>query len=136
MSTPPEPSDDTVEFDGGTNDSGFQLQDPSQAAAEGSGQVPMGNPAELGGSVLGDFHLLRILGSGGMANVYLAEQISLKRKVALKVLRPDLLAEAAWLSVLCEGSAPALGEHCREAPPWGCRGPTGVGAAAPWSLSV
>ena len=109
MSTPPEPSDDTVEFDGGTNDSGFQLQDPSQAAAEGSGQVPMGNPAELGGSVLGDFHLLRILGSGGMANVYLAEQISLKRKVALKVLRPDLLADDTHLERFAREATAAAG---------------------------
>jgi serine/threonine protein kinase len=31
---------------------------------------------------LGDFQLLRRLGQGGMGQVYLAEQLSLKRKVA------------------------------------------------------
>lgn len=40
--------------------------------------------------VLGDFKIIRKIGSGGMATVYVAEQISMKRKVALKVLSSHL----------------------------------------------
>ena len=42
------------------------------------------------GQVLGEFRILHRLGKGGMGQVYLAEQTSLKRKVALKLLNPDL----------------------------------------------
>jgi serine/threonine-protein kinase len=38
---------------------------------------------------LGEFRILRRLGRGGMAEVFLAEQTSLKRNVAVKVLRED-----------------------------------------------
>ena len=48
--------------------------------------------ADLTGRVLGDFQLLRRIGQGGMGQVYLARQITLKRSVAIKVLRPDLAA--------------------------------------------
>jgi serine/threonine protein kinase/tetratricopeptide (TPR) repeat protein len=40
---------------------------------------------------LGDFKLVRRLGAGGMGLVFLAEQLSLKREVALKLVRPELL---------------------------------------------
>lgn len=46
---------------------------------------------------LGDFKLLRRIGKGGMAEVYLAEQSALKRNVAVKVLREEMLGEAVHL---------------------------------------
>jgi eukaryotic-like serine/threonine-protein kinase len=60
-------------------------------------------PAELAGSAdlsgrqLGDFHLLRRLGRGAMAEVYLAEQGQLKRRVAVKVLKPELADDQTYL---------------------------------------
>jgi serine/threonine-protein kinase len=61
-----------------------------------AGPDPAG--ADLTGRTLADFHVLRRLGQGGMGQVYLAEQVSLKRKVALKILRADLAADATALA--------------------------------------
>ena len=38
------------------------------------------------------YRIERLLGEGGMATVYLAEDLKHKRKVAVKVLRPELAA--------------------------------------------
>ncbi len=45
---------------------------------------------DLSGQVVADFRLLRRLGEGGMGQVYLGEQLSLKRRVAVKLLRANL----------------------------------------------
>ena len=47
--------------------------------------------------VLGEFRILRRLGRGGMADVYLAEQTSLHRHVAVKVLRSENLSDDVHL---------------------------------------
>lgn len=52
---------------------------------------------DLSGRRLGDYHLIRRLGRGGMAEVYLAEQGSLRRQVAFKVLREALAKEEAYV---------------------------------------
>ena len=39
------------------------------------------------------YRILRVIGHGGMSTVYLAEQTSLGRKVALKVMLPEALAD-------------------------------------------
>jgi len=43
------------------------------------------------GSMIAGFRLIERLGEGGMGTVYLAEQVSIKRKVALKVLSEELV---------------------------------------------
>jgi serine/threonine-protein kinase len=53
---------------------------------------------DLSGRRLGGYRLVRRLGSGAMADVYLAEQISLGRHVAIKVLRPETLRHPAAVS--------------------------------------
>ena len=66
-------------------------------ASEAQPAAATGEP-DLTGQTLGDYRVLRRLGQGGMGQVYLAEQISLKRKVALKLLRSDLAANAVSLA--------------------------------------
>src|SRR5262245_58126703 len=66
-------------------------------ASEAEPASATGEP-DLTGQTLGDYRVLRRLGQGGMGQVYLAEQISLKRKVALKLLRSDLAANAVSLA--------------------------------------
>jgi len=45
------------------------------------------------GVTIGDFRLTRLLGRGGMGEVWEAEQASLSRKVALKLMLPDRVSE-------------------------------------------
>ncbi len=52
---------------------------------------------DLSGQKLGNYQLLRRLGRGGMADVYLAEQLSLQRQVAFKVLKSNLGADDAYI---------------------------------------
>lgn len=52
---------------------------------------------DLTGRQLGDYQLLRRLGRGGMANVYLAKQNSLNRNIALKILKPELAKDDSYV---------------------------------------
>jgi hypothetical protein len=78
----PELRGELTEFLAG-HDEVERLAAPIRATAEESAADPT-STSELG--QLGDFRLLREVGRGGMGVVYEAEQISLRRRVALKVL--------------------------------------------------
>jgi serine/threonine protein kinase len=62
-----------------------------------SGHVPPAQKAPdlTGREIGGRYRILAKLGEGGMGAVYRGEQISLKRKVAIKLLRPELSADPA-----------------------------------------
>jgi tRNA A-37 threonylcarbamoyl transferase component Bud32 len=54
--------------------------------------APPQEPGELGR--LGPYRVVQVLGVGGMGVVFQAEDLQLKRRVALKVMRPGVLASA------------------------------------------
>ena len=82
---PPPPTDDAGPEDAGDTRTVFKpLDAPAEPARKGDRPPP---------KRVGEFRVLRKLGKGGMAEVYLAEQDGLNRQVALKVLRPDRLDE-------------------------------------------
>ncbi len=65
----------------------------SDSEPSGSGGLDL----DLSGQQLGDYRLLRRLGRGGMADVYLAEQSSLRRQVAFKVLKRELAKDDVYV---------------------------------------
>ena len=52
---------------------------------------------DLTNKEFGDYHILRCIGSGAMAEVYLAEQCSLGRRVALKILKNELAQDVNYV---------------------------------------
>jgi WD40 repeat protein/serine/threonine protein kinase len=82
------------------------------------GAAPAGSPESL--QQLGDFRIIRIVGQGGMGVVYEAEQVSLGRHVALKVLpQKTLLDPRQKLRFQREARAAARLHHTNIVPVFG-----------------
>jgi WD40 repeat protein/serine/threonine protein kinase len=88
------------------------LADLGRSAASGETSVPpAGDHPDLERGTLGDFHILREVGRGGMGVVYEAEQISLGRRVALKVLPFAAALDAKQLQRFKNEAQAAAGLH-------------------------
>ena len=68
------------------------MSDTAHISSPGSALDP-----DLSGRTIGDYRVLRRIGHGAMAQVYLAEQLSLSRQVALKVLKQELASDASYV---------------------------------------
>jgi serine/threonine protein kinase len=59
----------------------------------------------------GAFRVIGMIGEGGMGVVYLVEQLSLKKQLALKVLSPEFVNEQSWLRFQAEAKTLAALNH-------------------------
>ncbi|MCA8991700.1 MAG: serine/threonine protein kinase [Planctomycetaceae bacterium] len=91
MSESPEQSQDS---------SSSEVEETRLVKTDGGAAAGAGTSSDIrkAGAVLGEFRLLRPLGKGGMAEVWLAEQTTLRRNVALKLLRSDLMTDKTYVA--------------------------------------
>src|SRR5262245_39757953 len=57
-----------------------------------SGQLPDGAPSLVGQILDGRYRITRKLGEGGMGEVYAAEHVHIEKKLAIKLLRPEIVS--------------------------------------------
>jgi serine/threonine protein kinase len=95
-------------------------ESPREPATLGCpGALPPAEGAALTPTHIGDFTIVRVLGEGGMGTVYLAEDVRLGRKAAIKTLKPELAASPANRErFLREARAAAAVEHDNIVPIW------------------
>lgn len=100
---------ETVSVPAAGQATGFDGEAPSDTDPKDLLSPPLG-PDELGR--LGDYRVLKVLGSGGMGFVFLAEDDRLRRRVALKVMRPtEARKKGAKDRFLREARAAAALDH-------------------------
>jgi serine/threonine-protein kinase len=70
---------------------------PLAALARGGSATERGDP--LLGTVLAErYRMLRVIGEGGMGRVYEAEHVNIKKRLAIKVLRPEVVSQPATIA--------------------------------------
>lgn len=91
--------------------SGADSQSPPGAPQRYPFLLPPVEPDEIGR--VGSYRVLHLLGSGGMGMVFAAEDLALRRHVAIKVMHPELAADpnGGWQRFLREARALAGVKH-------------------------
>src|SRR6185503_8937564 len=81
------------------------------SAASASGASAFGEPRLTAGQTWGSYHIGRLLGRGGMGEVYEAESLETGRRLALKLLRSRLEKADDRARFLREGQLAASISH-------------------------
>ena len=81
-----------------------------------NGPAPEGmwsSPQDLVGTILADrYQVQKVIGDGGMGSVFLAEHVTLRKRVALKVLHPELCRDQTHVDrFLQEARAASMIQH-------------------------
>lgn len=78
----------------------------------GTTRIAFGKTQDLGLPQISGYRIIDVLGKGGMGTVYRAEQVSLHREVALKVLKQDQTSDASFIAkFIAEARAAAKLQH-------------------------
>ena len=113
---PPErakPDGDAAQAPGmGDSIEGLQPDEPNRTDRSSHASPSLSSIIEQPGGWIGDYHLLSVLGEGGMGIVYLAEQKHpIRRQVALKVIKPGMDSARVIARFEAERQALALLSH-------------------------
>lgn len=88
-----------------------QFTQMRKSGSEQPGQTNSTQILPANSTIAGAFRVIRVIGQGGMGVVYLVEQMSLKKQVALKVLAPEFVNEQNWLRFQAEAKTLAALNH-------------------------
>jgi serine/threonine-protein kinase len=89
-----------------------QRSDPSATGTEPQPVPPHGAPRLQSELRIGKYRIVRLIATGGMSEIYEAEHLGLRKRVALKLLRADLAASvSARQRFLAEGTNAARIRH-------------------------
>ena len=88
-----------------------KIEKASRHQLSKSGSMPANQLVDLNLEKIGDFQIIRQIGHGGMGIVYEALQVSLQRKVALKVISPVISNSPKQLARFKREAATAANLH-------------------------
>ncbi|MEQ8765424.1 MAG: protein kinase [Planctomycetota bacterium] len=91
------------------DDSGLSGIGPGSLSADSSSPDSEADPVT--GRIVGDFRIVRVIGRGGMGTVYEAEQLTLGRRVALKILNLPMILQGRGRDLSREAAAMARLRH-------------------------
>ena len=93
-------------------DAGSFCEIPAAALLGGDAQSAVAPSPQLApGARIGDYEIVRFIAVGGMGEVYRARHVLIGRDVAIKMVRPDLAADAARRQLLREARHAAILSH-------------------------